>query len=518
MSRPARSLALLFLISAPLAAQLVRTYSLDTVVVGSLPSSNVINDLAAGTDTIWFATEKGLDRFDAQFSRWAHYANTNGFGGDGISAIAIRGSTIWASTAYTTEQEGQSMPAGSGLHFSPDGGITWTAIPQPRDSGFVDTLTYGINKIPALDITTQVNNITYDIALTQGTVWIASFAGMLRSSTDNGTSWNRIVLPPDFGADRIGPSDTLQFDLAPTSGSSGLTGNLNHRVFSVFAGDDSTVWVGTAGGINLSTDGGVSWQKFDHTNEASPISGNFVVAINEQTWGATRTVWAATVNAESADETRGVSFSSDRGTTWKTTLLGEFAHNFAFMDSLVYVVTDDGIFRTSDRGASWTRNGTIYDPANLFRFAASALYGVATTGDTVWVVGPEGAAFTIDSPSNPFGSSWKIFRTYSPASSSPGKTYSFPTPFSPVTGVVRIHYAVDAFAAPAAVTIRIFDFGMLPVKTLIRNAPRSSSAEFDEIWDGRDDLGRGVANGVYFYHIQVSGTGQDEWGKIFVLR
>ena len=41
------------------------------------------------------------------------------------------------------------------------------------------------------------------------------------------------------------------------------------------------VWIGTAGGINKTTDGGQSWVKFNHTNEASPISGNFVVALQQ---------------------------------------------------------------------------------------------------------------------------------------------------------------------------------------------------------------------------------------------
>jgi hypothetical protein len=58
---------------------------------------------------------------------------------------------------------------------------------------------------------------------------------------------------------------------------------------------------------------------------------------------------------------------------------------------------------------------------------------------------------------------------------------------------------------------------MAPVKTLLRGATRTGSVEHDEIWDGRDDLGRRVSNGVYFYRVELEDT-DPQWGKIFVLQ
>ncbi|MEK6565888.1 MAG: hypothetical protein AABZ41_04180, partial [Bacteroidota bacterium] len=332
-------------------------------------------------------------------------------------------------------------------------------------------------------------------------------------STNRGQAWQRVVLPPD-NMNSIKPWDGLYFDLAPTGGRLGLRGNLNHRVFSVFASDDSTLWVGTAGGINKSTDGGLSWQKFSHSNQVNAISGNFVVALSEQRWGVRRIIWSATVNAEGSDEVRGVSFSEDGGQNWKTTLLGEFAHNFAFKDSMVYVASDGGLFRSSDFGNSWLRTGTIYDAANFQRFASAATYAAGSKGDTIWIAGPEGIAFTIDRPTIPFGSSWSIFRTYEPVPATSAKTYSFPLPFSPDDEVVRIHYSLTA---SSSVTIRIFDFAMQPVKTLLQNAPRLPGREYDEIWDGKDDFGRRVSNGVFFYRLE-DGASEALWGKMFVLQ
>ena len=82
-------------------------------------------------------------------------------------------------------------------------------------------------------------------------------------------------------------------------------------------------------GINKSTDGGISWRKFSHQNQTHPISGDFVVAINEQHWDSLKIIWAATLNANDPDEVKGVSYSSDGGDTWSTTLLGEWAYNIA---------------------------------------------------------------------------------------------------------------------------------------------------------------------------------------------
>ena len=58
---------------------------------------------------------------------------------------------------------------------------------------------------------------------------------------------------------------------------------------------------------------------------------------------------------------------------------------------------------------------------------------------------------------------------------------------------------------------------MQPVRTLMQKALRQSGQEYDEIWDGKNDRQNYVANGVYFYRVEVS----DEspiWGKILVIK
>jgi hypothetical protein len=484
-------------------------------------NSNSVTDMVINGSTVWIGTGKGLSRSTDGGATWKNYYNTPGFGTEDISAIAVHGNEVWAATAHTVTIDNQSLPEGSGLHYSADGGETWRHIPQPLDSNNIDTLYYNaFSTIRALGITTAVNNITYDIAVTDSAVWITSFAGMARKSTDKGLTWHRVILPPD-ALNSIAPTDTLHFDLSPSAGKIGLAENLNHRAFSVMAENNQRIWIGTAGGINKSTDGGISWTKYTHQNQASPISGNFIVALGKQE--ATSMIWAASVNASGADEKRGISFSSDSGATWKTALLGEFVHGVGFNGSLAYAATDNGVFRSADRGASWSSSGTIYDDVSKQRMISAKFYAAASNEQTktVWFGGSDGIARTVDDGSSPFGSSWSILHA-AQALASKTDTYAYPNPFSPDDEIVRIHYS-SAGSGPTTprsatnVTIRIFDFAMHLVRTLIQNAPRLASQEQDEIWDGRDDGRNQVVNGVYFYQVIIN---KDEpvWGKILVLQ
>jgi hypothetical protein len=497
-------------------AQLPKLHQLNGGWNNSLPRSNSINDILVRRDSVWFGTESGLSLTTNGGTNWTHFSNTD----KGISAIAINNNFIWVAIGYSTELNGESVQTGGGLNYSTDCGISWISIPQPIDN-IVDTLEmYGSNKIRAMAVTVPQQNITFDIALTKNTVWIASWGGMLRKSIDSGKTWQRVILPPD-NLDSIKPTDSLNyaFDLSPSAGRLGLSANNNHLLFSVYASDDSTIWAGTAGGINKSTDGGISWHKFNHLNYS--ISGNFVVALKEQNYKNHKIMWAATVNASDPDEIKGVSYSEDAGETWKTTLLGEWAHNIAVNDSgnVVYIATDNGLFRSPDFGETWLRSGSIYDPdpSKLQRFVSPECYGVGVKGDTVWIGGPEGIAYTIDSPSRQFGSVWHIFRTAEQIGIK-NFTYSFPNPFAPTNEPVRLHYSISTeHSGTQEVSIRIFDYAMLPVRTLIQKASRLSGKEYDEIWNGRDDNRSIVTNGVYFYRVEI-GDQTPIWGKILVLR
>ena len=76
-------------------------------------------------------------------------------------------------------------------------------------------------------------------------------------------------------------------------------GNLNHRAFSVVAVDDDTVYIGTANGINKTTNANdlyPSWKKYNHQNQDEPISGNFITALAYNSFN--NTIWASSWKAE----------------------------------------------------------------------------------------------------------------------------------------------------------------------------------------------------------------------------
>jgi hypothetical protein len=228
--------------------QIPKAYKLTSGRSSPLPLTNSIDDILVRQDSVWLGTESGLSLTVNGGGSWTNFSNTASFDNKAISAIAINNNIIWVAIGYSTIQNGESFQTGGGLDHSTDGGLTWSFTPQPIDSGTVDTLMYGNNKIRALDITVTPENITFDIALTKNTVWIASWAGMLRKSTDLGNTWTRVILPPD-SLDSIKPTDSLNyaFDLSNSAGKLGLSANNNHLLFSVYASDDSTIWAGTAG-------------------------------------------------------------------------------------------------------------------------------------------------------------------------------------------------------------------------------------------------------------------------------
>ena len=69
---------------------------------------------------------------------------------------------------------------------------------------------------------------------------------------------------------------------------------------------------------------------------------------------------------------------------------------------------------------------------------------------------------------------------------------------------------------PTRVTLRIFNFAMELVATVVSGKERPIPGDYSEVWDGRNEQGELVANGVYFYRLDLEGEGTF-WGKLIVL-
>ena len=490
------------------------------------PRSNSILDIVIEeNNTIWLGTSRGLSRSTDNGESWKNYYNTDPFGTDGIISVAAKNGVVWAATGRTVERDGQSLPQGTGLKYSTDNGETWTSIPQPVDDPNATSVVYGINNIRALPVTVDINNLCYDIALTSTEIWIATFAGGLRKSNDMGQTWHRVVIPPDY-LNEIKPTDTLSFSLQPVAGAFGNESNLNHRVFSVISSDDNTIWVGTAGGINKSTDGGISWKKFNHLNQTQSISGNFVTALGFNS--ADNSIWGATWRAEGSTEFTSVSYTNDGGNTWNNTLLNEQVHNFgfryynnsSFIFGHVLAASDNGVFRTTNGGSDWISAPVIRDSNTRVSINTtvfySANYNLLNGLDYVWVGSTDGLA-RLREVNRIWEGDWKVFVASNSLASS-SDVYAYPNPFKPDGNKpLKFKYSTDNLQKN--VTIRIFDFNMNLLRTVIQNAPRNFSNESAPIdtWNGLDDKGNEVPNGVYFYRIDLSGS-DPLFGKIIVLK
>lgn len=476
----------------------------------SNPLSNSITDIIAIGDTVWLGTSRGVSVSFDRGESWTNFFGTSPFGNDNVSAIAYNNGVVWVATAKTVQGIDQEVPAGTGLKYTTDNGINWTSIPQPVDNANDTIVVYGDNHLLALPVTVPEQNLTFDIAFTQGTIWITSFAGGTRISTDNGQTWQRVVLPPDF-LDSVSPEDTLDFCISPIAGTFCAEGNLNYRAFAVVATDDTTLYVGTANGINKSTDNGISWVKFNHQNQDEPVSGNFITALAYNQFS--NEIWAATWKAEGSDEYYGVSSSSNGGESWQTFLRDERTHNFGFKNSDVIAVSDNGAFRSTNGGRSWILPNSIIDEQSNVSLNTTVFFSAASEGNTVWLGSTDGLARLQET--SPWKGTWKVYFASQPLKAE-NETYAYPNPFSPKQEQLKIKYSTGG--KDASVTIRIYDFGMNYVKTIIQNAPRNRTLEgAPEFWDGRDDGGNIVPNGVYIYRIDID-SNDPFFGKIIVMQ
>ena len=482
------------------------------------PISNFITDIFPTGDTVWFATGGGLMRTIDKFNSFENFYGLPPFGNDDMSGLIVYNNIVVVATAISQEISGENVPVGTGIKVSTDRGMSWSAFPQPIDGRYDTTVVYGSNNLYALPVVVPQQNLSYDIAVTRTkndlnnyTIWITSFGGGTRKSTDYGTTWQRVVLPPD-NLDSINITNTgYTFAVNPRD-------NLNHRAFTVEAMNDSVIFIGTANGINKSTDWGLSWRKYNFLNSGNGqnrVSGNFVVNFHIQRYGNNSIIWAATRKAEDNNEVNAISYSSNGGLNWRYTLKDISPNNISSKDSIVYAQTDGGLWRCVFNDFNWTKPGLIYDETTKDQLRTNSFYSGARINDTIYFGSNDGLIRTVEY-GQPWSNKWKIFRAMKAIDlNSDTKTYAAPNPFSPNNEVVRLFYKTGK--ASSKITIKIFDFGMSPVRTVIQNALRYSADELFTIWDGKNNDGYQVANGVYFYRIEADDD-KPVWGKIIVLQ
>jgi len=502
-----------------------------------------ISDIVWSGRYLWVATDHGLARLDpgrgtGQFSGdWVTFTSANGLARGAISALAAVGDTVWIATFFDSVFVAADGPVrvGNGLTYSLDGGSTWRHV---RNQDIFDPSVPGFAGGPF----TQAQNEAYGLSIDGQTIWAAFFAGSTVRSRDAGRTWERVL--PDgaaqivfFAAQTAADSllavaDSLQrlgADLARVrelraAADSLRSQELLHRTFEVLAYHD-TVWVGTAGGICRSVDGGRSWRtskvRYDLAGNRLPDqpAANWAVALDRQMRAdGTAVLWAGT-RPTGPGETSSIAFSLDDGATWTAT--GPTAPwGFAFSPNAVWAATDQGLFASRDQGRTWVQV-PVRDPV-IGDELRGTFVDAAWVDGILWTGAENGLGRSADE-----GESWEIISSPvqtlsldtgrfvgSVGLADSTRTYAAPNPFRPAAGEqTRIHYSLDR---DGRVTIAIYDFASRWVRTLVDRAERSGGRSHGENWDGRDSDGRPVANGVYFYRLELHG-GRAAFGKVVVL-
>ena len=516
--------------------------------------SNVVTEIILQSDNlVWLGTGLGISIVRDSLTvetlqdtmELTNGAYTNRIPSGGISAMTTGDpggpyEKFMFAAAAGSEND---IPIGKGIVFTTDATdstINWIYYDQPMDDALSDTIPFGdIGFIAVLPVTVPQANVTYDMDLSEEFAWTASWAGGLRRFKFSDQVWERVPLPMDNQYElttckdtsyvRVGGKYILKdYYLNPRDPLDG--GNHNHKAFSVLSYGD-TIWVGTANGINrgiLGSGNCIDWEHYSYPMDN--LSGNFVVGLEAQRLNGKRIIWAATVNADDPTEQRGLSYTIDDGLSWNTALLGERIYNIASFDSLVFAASANGLWKTED-GINWA----LYNPAhqaipvpntaiyNIDEVLADEVYSVAFDdrpyyGDrSIWIGTGDGAAHSYDLD----GLNWKIFR----AEYDINEDYAYPNPFSPYTHNVRndngyVRFHTNEWPGTFVIDIDIYNFAMEKVYAGSFDKRISSSGALK--WDGRDQQGAYVHNGVYFvkltYPEYQSSKPSPHWVKLIVVK
>lgn len=477
---------------------------------------NSVSNMAALGDTLWIGP--GLNRTIKGDSNWFFPEGATKITEDEgrVFSLALAPDTVWAGLGYDAQTEGGSVQAGLGFYYSTDGGDHWEYLENPNDQAEDTTFVYGGNTYSKLAVTAREQSPPFDMALKGNTIFSANWALGLVRTTNFGTDWKRIILPP-LSSDSLVPEKKYDF-MGDGENRYDPRYDQNLLGFSVLVDQQDRVWYGTAGGVNISDNAltapvdSIRWQHIQFDNSQNGLSGNWIVTIRQQPVNGNiwMTNWPAGLNE---NEQFGVVHTADGGRTFTKHLVGQRINDIGFKDGVIYAAGDNGLFVSKNNGASWTKLGQIKS-SNTFIKKSARYLSLASTTDRLWVGTSDGLAST-DSR----GTSWRITRVNFPLEgknryqqNAPSvETYAYPNPFSPQRHeVVRIKYSLGK---PGNVTIRLFDFGMNLIRELDSNSYPAGT--YEAVWDGTDNRGNQVANAPVFY--QIDTPGNTIRGKILVI-
>lgn len=511
-------------------------------------SGNGVVEIVHDRTYLWVGTNNGISRTSDGGATWEIFDLSDGLNSENISAMGFKPGELLVAGAHSKFVDDVEIPVGDGFNYTTNSGASWLS------AGPLQASIEGM--------------LAYDIATAKTVFYASCFYGGLIRSFDSGATWENVFVDTFAKLD----FDTANF--AP-----GKFEDCRNRYFSVVVDtsnlDTTFVWAGTCAGIQRFTftdtttfDEVLFYKKTDSITciipeslycdstdvaigfhldrdtlycqdvfkikidtipcpSVSPvadtdtvsivpaISGNWVPVLglqNMQNTVSPPAIWAAARPARVGD-VMAVNWTRDGGNTWDTTLTNELVWNFAFQDTIVWAATSSGLMRSTDWGKTWKNfTGMIDFVEPNQKIHSPEFNAVAVVNDTIWAGGTDGLVRSTDN-----GATWRIFRAFVPIGT-PGTSsaYAYPSPFSTRmnAGVTRIRYRLEE---AGNVTVKIFDFALNKVRTVVDNQPRvPENGQNEDAWDGRDQDGNEVASGVYFFKVETPGLTQ--WGKVALLK
>ena len=435
----------------------------------------------------------------------------------GAPALAVRENIIAISGLLdTTAVTGKEL-MGTGISYSIDEGENWFFLPQPKDdnpeTGEYQTIIWGAQNISALAVTTEINNISYDLSIGGDYIYAASWAGGLRRYGplySEQKTWQIIPLPMDSDSSLIcGVVDLETYELNPNDPVNG--GNHNHKGFSVYV-DDNTVWTGTANGINkgIIEEDCINWEHH-YTSTWNNISGNWVIGFtNQKLENGTDRLWAITWAGAGNNEKNALSYTDDGGEAWQITSPSgesEKVYNLYANENRIWAATASGLYVSED-GEHWEKYSRPIDALTGEEILSESVLAVYNQDNWLWVGTIDGISIIENDTIT------TIHRFWEPAN--PFSVY--PNPFlindyNQVDGDGHVRF-IYANPENDNSSIDIFDFAMDKVIQL-GTSHLVNNNESEVIWNGRNEYGDKVANGVYFCRLSLNG--KYNWTKLAVV-
>lgn len=466
----------------------------------------------------------------------------------GAPALAVRENIIAISGILdTTAATGEEI-MGTGISYSIDEGEIWQYLQQPRENPESDkyhTISWGGQTIYALSVTTEINNISYDLSIGGDYIYAASWAGGLRRYGPLYTgqkSWQIIPLPMDTDTSlmcglidlnmyEINPKDPWKGNPDDYDSTPGTYGNHNHKGFSVYVIDDTIIWAGTANGINkgIIQSDCIDWThhftangtitprpvagsdpKDVHVGTWKRISGNWVIGFTHQKIGNVTRLWAITWAGGGSNEIHALSYTDNGGETWNITSPSgesEKVYNLYANENRIWAATASGLYVSED-GYHWEKYSRPIDALTGEEILSESVLAVYNQDNWLWVGTIDGISIIENDTITTIHRFWEPANPFS----------AYPNPllindYNQVGGdghVRFVYFNPDNYKG----TIDIFDFTMDRV-TQLGTSHLVNNNESEVIWNGRNEYGDQVANGVYFCRLSLNG--KYYWTKLAVV-